>query len=324
MGKHILSAYVFDGKGSGTQFTGNSVSEQVAAKDSFAWVHLDANHPDTKQWLEQEVSYLDPFIIEALIAEETRPRMMQVDEGALLILRSVNHSENASPEDLVSLRLWFDENRVISLQRRNVGAMADIEKKVAIGKGPKNAGHFIGMLISIMFERMEPVLTSLSEETDDIEELVSESAGATLREGIVSVRKKAIMLRRYLAPQRDEIGQLRMSDLSILDDMHKRQLQECYNHAVRHVEDLDALRERAQIVKEEIASLLADRLNKNMYILSVIAAIFLPLGFLTGLLGINVGGIPGAENNIAFWLFCGMLITLVAAQILVFRKLKWF
>ncbi len=324
MNEHILLAYVFDGKGGGVQFSGDSVAEQIAAKDSFAWVHLDANLPDAKHWLEQELSYLDPFIVEALIAEETRPRMMQIGDGALLILRGVNPSKNATPEDMVSIRLWFDENRVISLRRRKIGAVADIAKKVAVGKGPKNAGHFIGMLISLMLARMEPVLADLSEETDDIEEQVSENRGTALREGIINIRKKAIMLRRYLAPQRDEIGQLRMSDLDILDDMHRRQLQECYNHAVRHVEDLDAIRERAQIVKDEIANLLSDRLNKNMYVLSVIAAIFLPLGFLTGLLGINVGGIPGAENDMAFWVFCGMLITLVVLQIWLFKKLKWF
>ena len=66
------------------------------------------------------------------------------------------------------------------------------------------------------------------------------------------------------------------------------------------------------------------RLNKNMYILSVISAIFLPLGFLTGLLGINVGGIPGAENVDAFWIFSGGLVTLVIGLLSLFKVLKWF
>ena len=64
--------------------------------------------------------------------------------------------------------------------------------------------------------------------------------------------------------------------------------------------------------------------TSNLYILSVIAAIFLPLGFLTGLLGINVGGIPGDQSPYAFAIFCGILSVLVILQILIFRKLKWF
>jgi zinc transporter len=61
-----------------------------------------------------------------------------------------------------------------------------------------------------------------------------------------------------------------------------------------------------------------------MYMLSVLAAIFLPLGFLTGLLGINVGGFPGAENPWAFLLFLLFLAGIVVVQMLWFKRKKWF
>ncbi|MAM33769.1 MAG: hypothetical protein CMH28_01700 [Micavibrio sp.] len=104
----------------------------------------------------------------------------------------------------------------------------------------------------------------------------------------------------------------------------KRSLQESYNHLVRYVEDLDTVRERAQIVKEELNTVLSDQLNKNLYILSVIAAIFLPLGFLTGLFGINIGGMPGVENDLAFWIFCGFLTAVTLIQIIIFKIMRWF
>jgi zinc transporter len=138
------------------------------------------------------------------------------------------------------------------------------------------------------------------------------------------VRKKAIMFRRYMAPQRDAISGLQMADIQWLEEGHKYHLQEAYNHVTRYVEDLDAIRERAQIVKDELANIIADKLNRNMYVLSVIAAIFLPLGFLTGLLGINVGGIPGADNTGAFFIFCGILTLIVLMQVVIFKRFKWF
>ena len=60
-----------------------------------------------------------------------------------------------------------------------------------------------------------------------------------------------------------------------------------------------------------------------MYVLSIISAIFLPLGFLTGLLGVNVGGIPGAENSFSFSIFTISLVFIVAIQLYIFRKKKW-
>ncbi len=323
MTAHVLLTYRFDGKGGGQPIAEGEVSRQIE-DDQLAWIHMDATHPATRVWLEKEISYLDSFIVGALLEDETRPRMTQIGDGVLVILRGVNLNKDADPEDMVSIRLWIDQHRIISVRRRKLKAVWDIAKKLEAGKGPADAGQFISMLASRLFERMEPVLTALDEATDNIEEKVLESADTSLREGIISVRKQAIMFRRFMAPQRDAISQLRSADFGWLQEVHKRHLQESTNRVVRYLEDLDAIRERAQIVKDELANILADRLNKNMYVLSVIAAIFLPLGFLTGLLGINVGGIPGSDNGNAFWMFCGILIAVVTTQVIMFRKFDWF
>ncbi|WP_262694623.1 zinc transporter ZntB [Kordiimonas aquimaris] len=323
MSDHILLSYAFDGAG-GAKVLDNEEASKAAADEQIAWVHLDANHPDTKVWLDSEISYLDPFIAEALLAEETSPRMTQIGDGALIILRGVNLNEDAKPEDMVSIRMWVDSHRIISVRKRKLRAVRDIEEKLRAGHGPKNAAEFVCMLTASMFNRFEPVLTTLDDATDTIEEEVLEDASTNQRERIVGVRKQAIVFRRYMAPQRDAIMQMHGSELSWLTDKSRRHLQESYSRVKRYVDDLDAIRERAQIVKDELANILADRLNKNMYVLSVIAAIFLPLGFLTGLLGINIGGIPGSENENAFLLFSGGLIVLVVAQVVIFKKLKWF
>ncbi|MFT7528788.1 MAG: zinc transporter, partial [Arenicella sp.] len=81
--------------------------------------------------------------------------------------------------------------------------------------------------------------------------------------------------------------------------------------------------ERSQIIKDDLVNALSDRLNRNLYVLSVITAIFLPLGFLTGLFGINIGGMPGVDNNMAFSIFSIGLIVVVFIQIILFKLFKW-
>lgn len=319
----ILHAHEIIGDGSARRLTGSEIAEKIRS-DDLAWVHLDATNPNARAWLEREVTYLDTIILDALLADETRPRMMEFDKGIMLILRGVNLNENAEPEDMVSIRLWIDAQRIISLRRRKLKAVTDLRQMLENGRGPKNAGEFLCKLSARMFERMEPVLTDIDERADDVEERVMEEPQVTERREIINIRKEAITLRRYIAPQRDVMVYLRSSDMDWLEQLHKRQIQESLDRLTRYIEDLDMIRERAQIIKDELANALADRLNRNMYILSVIAAIFLPLGFLTGLLGINVGGIPGAEDNNAFYIFIAMLIALVITQVTIFKKLKWF
>lgn len=318
----ILYAYSISGDGSGKALNGEDISQKIR-EDHLAWVHLDATNPATRDWLEKEVSYLDPLILDALLAEETRPRMVEYEQGALMILRGVNLNDNANPEDMVSVRAWVDRSRIITLRKRPLKAVRDIADKLDQGSGPKDAGDFVGMLSARLFERMEPVFSDLDDRLDMIEEDILDKLDTSRRKEIVELRKQAIIFRRYIAPQKDVMSYLRTSDLKWLDADHKRLIQEAHDRVTRYVEDLDTIRERAQIVKDELANGLADRMNKNMYVLSIVAAIFLPLGFLTGLLGINVGGMPGADSDIAFWVVCAMCIAFAFGLTGVFRLFKW-
>jgi zinc transporter len=318
----ILYSVAIEGDGSGTPLSAEEISDHIR-DDGLAWIHLDARHPAARHWLETEISYLDPLIVDALLADETRPRLVELETGALMILRGVNLNADAQPEDMVSIRLWIDAHRIISVQRRPLKAVRDIQDRLAAGNGPRHSGDFAALLTARLFERMEPAMTDLGTALDDVEERVLDEPALSERQDIIALRRQAIIFRRYFAPQRDVIAQLRTMEFPWLDAQVKRRLQENLDRITRYLEDLDAIRERAQIVKDELANALADRMNKNLYMLSLVAAIFLPLGFLTGLMGINVGGIPGADGDHAFWVFSGMLTAIVAAEIALFRWMRW-
>lgn len=323
MSDFILHALQFDGQGGASLLDEDKIGAALASGKT-NWVHLDANQSDTRKWLEANLNVSDELIVEALLVQESRPRILTYDEGTIIILRGVNLNENADPEDMVSIRLWVYGNNIISVRLRRLKAVLDIRERLENGQGPKSAGDFITALISRLFERMEPVLQSLDDQLDELEEQVMENPDSEDRQAITTLRKQAILFKRYIAPQRDVISALRNAELDWLEPPHKRKLMESLDRVTRYVEDLDATRERGQIIKDELANALSDRMNRNLYMLSVVAAVFLPLGFLTGLLGINVGGIPGAELPTAFLIFCGMLIVVVIFQIALFKKLKWF
>jgi len=323
MSDFILHALEFDGKGGARELIGDSLSQSLQSSAT-SWIHLDAARPETRQWLHNNLALPDELIIDALLAEETRPRVMNFEEGALVILRGVNLNENAHPEDMVSVRLWIYGNNIVSARVRRLKAVIDTRESLTQGRGPKTTGDFLTALITRLFERMEPVLRNLDDQLDVLEEQVMEKPDAQDRQAITTLRKQAILFKRYIAPQRDVIASLRNAELNWLDANHKRKLLESLDRVTRYIEDLDATRERGQIIKDELSNALSDRMNKNLYMLSVVAAIFLPLGFLTGLLGINVGGIPGTDSGNAFFVFCGILVVVVIGQIIWFKRAKWF
>jgi len=319
----ILFANDFDGKGGGNPLVGDDIQKKLRAKD-LAWVHMDATNPNTEAWLSENLDYLDPIIIDALLASETRPRVTFFERGAMVILKGMNLQENADPEDMISIRLWIDDHRIISLQRRSLMAVNDIREAMAQGEGPKSAADFLARLCQRLFERMQPTLFDITDQIDEIEEqLLDTNLSKAMRHEVNDIRRKTLIFKRYLTPQRDVMQSLRASDLSWIKSSHNRIFQENQDRLTRYLEDLDALRERAQIIKEEYVTMMSDKLNRNTYALSLIAGVFLPLGFLTGLFGINVGGMPGTENPMGFWIIVGLCVASGVGFLGLFKLLKW-
>ena len=255
--------------------------------------------------------------------EETRPRATSVGEGLLIALRGVNLTPGADPGDMVAIRLWINRQRIISTQRRRMLSVADVVERLMAGRGPENAAECLVDLVDRLVGRMSDTVDQFEDRVAELEDQVLGEGGAVMRSELAKLRRQAITLRRYLAPQREALGRLGGELAGWLDQNGQLRLREVSDRLIRHIEDLDAVRERAAVVQEEVLGRMSEQMNSRMYVLSVVAAIFLPLGFLTGLLGINVGGIPGAEYPLAFEIFIAMLVLVVILQVLVFRWRNW-
>lgn len=323
MSDTFICAYSLNGDGSGTPLDEHLVKSR-AASETPLWLHISARSSSARQWLETEASLSDETLLDALLAEDTRPRMQVREDGLLLILRGVNLNENAEPEDMVSIRIWIETDRFISVQLRNLRGVEEMRGMLESGTGPVNIGDLVTTFIEGSIVRLSPIMGDLADGTDELEDRILQMDLSGIREQIVSTRRKAIIFNRFLAPQKDIVQRLTEANLPWLGDDDILRLQEAQNDITRFVEDLQALRERSHSVQDEVTNILTERLNRNTYVFSLIAAIFLPLSFLTGLLGINVPGIPGADDPEAFIVFCGILIAVVVAQVAVFKKLRWF
>lgn len=318
----FIWACELDGAGGAQPLTIEEFERPVPSGCSH-WVHLDLRHEETAVWI-RDRSGLDDLICEALLAEEIRPRSLVIGGGMVATLRGVNLNEGEDPENMTAIRVWFDAERVITLRGQRVMAVQDIRDSLEKGEGPDSPGAFLPALVLQLIARMGPVLAALDDEVDELEDLVVSAQTFELRTRLGEVRRQAIALRRYLAPQRDVIARLQSERVPWLSDLDRARLREAADRLTRHVEDLDASRERAAVTQEELAGRLAEQMNRTMYVLSLVAAVFLPLGLLTGLLGINVGGMPGTDNNLAFAVVCILLVLLAILGVWLFRRMRFF
>lgn len=323
-GPDDIFAYVFDGKGGAKSATPLHENEglQTGGEGAFTWLHLRRTHPEARRLLSEEG--LHGFVIDALTAEETQPRCTVLGPGVILNLRGINLNPGAEPDDMISVRLWLERDRVIGVWFRPLQAVADLVSSIQRQEAPVSVGDFVARLALRLADRAEPMVANLNEQIDFLEEQMLEPGSKISRSNLSGLRRSAIVLRRYFVPQRDALTTLEIEDLSWLNDRDRHRIKEAAERVSRLGEDLDAIRDRTQIVHDQIMDHRAERMNRQMLILSVVAAVFLPLGLLTGLLGINVGGIPGTESPWAFTIVCAVLLAIGLALVWWFRKIGLF
>ncbi|MGI2000957.1 zinc transporter ZntB [Shewanella frigidimarina] len=309
--------------------TGPNVGQSLTAEqialwqpaDGLLWLHLRYREPKARKWILN--SGLQRVEMDTLLATDTRPRVLSSDKGILLALRGVNLNPNSDPEDMVAVRIYAEEHKIISTCERQLQSVIDVADAITQGKGPVDSAAFIMAICERLTQRKVEFIGKLEEQLDELEERVVTQVNKTLRTDIAELRRQTVVLRRYLAPQREAFSRMLQETSELFDDNDKVRLREIHETLIRVIEDLDAIRDRASVTQEELQSQQSEQVNQRLYFLSLISAVFLPLGFLTGLLGVNIGGIPGAESNWAFAAFCGGLFALIGLQMYLFYRLKW-
>ena len=295
---------------------------QWSKEQGVLWVHIDVSDEASRIWL-SDVSGVEEQVVDTLLAEETRPRSQATDQGLLVVLRGVNTDPGEDPEDMVSVRVWIEPDRIITTRRRRVLSVQDIRALLESGKGPNSSGEFLAALVERLADRIGDFVDSIEERLGDAESSVTTQNSATFRRSLGALRRQMASVRRFLAPQRDALDRLYRQPGTWLSDTETRYLREEADRITRYLEDLDLARERAVVLQEEFLGQLAQEQNARMYVLSVVAAVFLPLTFITGLLGMNVGGLPGLESPVGF--FSSIVVMVAAAFVLLvfFRWKKW-
>lgn len=315
------ACWILDGQGHGRPLAWQP-GHDAPCGTGLTWIHLNYADAAAQGWLLQS-GLLDAPVAESLLDEETRPRVLHHGEGLLLTLRGVNLNPGAEPEDMVSIRLWIEQDRIISTRKRQLRSVKSVQAMLTEGTGPRSSGEFLAMLLRLMTDNIGEVIEALEDQMAEVEEQIVDHHGAKARSGLADLRRQAIALRRYLAPQREALSRLATERVAWMSADDHFRIRETTDELIRHIEDLDAVRERAALAHEEFVNYASEQLNRRMFLLSVVTVIFLPLGFLTGLFGINVGGIPGAESPLGFAAFCLGVALAGAGIFLVFKRSRW-
>ncbi len=287
------------------------------------WVHLCRDREGVFEWLENGLGVPEPTA-ELLVSNETRPRAFREGNTLVATLRGINFNAGAEPEDMVSMQLWSDGTRVVTLRREPLQTPRATLAEVDRGGGPADAGALVTSLVEHMIARMSQSIVDMNDHLDELEEADFDEMGEAAYEKISTIRRNCLALKRHMSPEHEALQAISRDAPAWFEQHDRREIAETIHRLRRYLDDLDISKESAVVLQDELRARSLASSEHTTYLLTIVAAIFLPLSFVTGLLGINVGGIPGVDNPDAFWLVVGLCLAILFMQLALFWKWKWF
>lgn len=288
----------------------------AANKDStgedFLWLHFNLGHTASEKWLAAQANLPEEFF-DALREDSHSTRIELVESSLLAVVNDMHYDFSFEAAEISTLWLSLARRAVISARLRplrSIDALREAVRRGDIIRSP------LALLIHLLHEQ-EDVLVNIirrvSSRIDSAEDKLLAGRPGVTRAELGSLRRLLVRLQRLLAPEPASLFRLLQAPptwTDATDSMELRQSTEEFSVVLR---DMSTLQERIKLLQEEIAAHVNEQNNKSLFVLTIVTVLALPINLSASLLGMNVGGIPLAQDENGFWFVVTLIISFTAA-----------
>lgn len=316
MGYQSNTSFVYglelDGKGSGSDL---SLEDSLKTSKPI-WLHFGGLDPETRSFMVEKIG-LESEVIQRLLVEDTRPYVKIDDDFSLIFVRGVNLNPDSKPQDMIMLRVFIQDNLIITVRRRPLKAVRDVIDDFSEGVGANNAKELLANIIGKLIDRMWPVHDQIDDFLSEYEDFVFSNRKPHQTEGeetLHSIRLQILQLYRYLRPMCDTLSTLKQMDKSSWrKSTFAESIDNSEHRLTQLVADLEHFKSRSDLINQELSRIQSQQQNKATYFLTVIATLFLPPSLVLSILGSGSLRVP--FSNIELPAF--MSVAVVCLSILV-------
>jgi len=286
---------------------------------ALGWIVLNGLDAADTAWIETQSGFDDA--VKAIVTKSpTRSDRAHFDAAIVVTLVRMDDATGDQPR---GLSIVLEAHRVVTICFGTAAIIGDALDREAGRAAATSVSRVLSLLVAALLNQLQPELSQLSDRIDDLEDAAMKVDDALIDDQVVLAGRQILALRRYLAPMYYELSYLGLNPDELPGTAEPRYLRRAAESLERLTGALDTSHHRVQLILNQLSNRDTSRLEKSMHKLTLVATVFMPMGFLTGLLGINVAGVPGTHDPFAFWVVCGVLIAVAISAILVIRWRKW-
>lgn len=274
-------------------------ADDLVTIDKPIWLHFSLVDTRARAFLEQRAP-MPEEARQVLVEPRARVHLQVFQDSFVTVLGDLHHDFDADPDGFGVLRVYVDEHRMITCREHRLTCIDRLRLRL---QGVDESHSTFGLFEELLHELVEGfarVCGKLSGTIEDAEDEILAGRFKDQRSDLGRVRRLLARLRRHVNANRSALLAL-PKRLSVLDADQRQRLREVIELLDAVGQDLELVTERARLLQEEIAGRLGEATNRNLYLLSILTTTLLPITLITGIFGMNVGGLPFGGSNHGFW-----------------------
>jgi magnesium transporter len=293
---------------------------ELALKENrLLWLDLDDTSDEVLALL-REVFKIHPLAVEDAKEFNQRPKIEDYDDFVSI----VSYGAQNLGEPLVEVHCFYAENFLVSVHRDPVPAVGDACRTLTRLHTDRRLVALYRLLDALV-DTMFPYLAAFDDRIDEIQDEIFENPKQEQLAELFGLKRQLVDMRKAVSPQRDMTATIVAQQLPGMTPDTERYVRDLHDHLIRISDMVDSYRDLLSGSLEAYMSMVSNRLNDVMKQLTIIATVFLPLTFLTGFFGQNLGWLVNRIGSLdAFLLFgVGLNVLAVVALVIMFKKRGW-
>jgi zinc transporter len=317
----LICGYLFDEAGSALALSSAKealphLSEAQSGHGGFVWLHFNLTHANTLRWLRDNAALSHEFF-EALEGGSRSARIERDHGGLFSVINDITYDFSFDAEDVGTLWMSVTEHWVISVRKKPLKSVDRLRTAVNRGARMATPVQLLDHLLEDQADELQVILRRASERLDDVEDLVLTGRPHRFGAELSDLRRLMVRLQRLLTPEPSALSRIlgRAPAWMTSEDLqHLTRAHEEFNLVLR---DIAAMQDRIKLIQDETATRVAEENNRSLFTLTMVTVMVLPINLISGLFGMNVGGIPFANHDAGFWIMLTLVATLTGCVALV-------
>lgn len=304
-----------------------SIEESFPYRDTSTVSWININRTDVEAIKKVGVHFgIHSLVLEDIVNVGQRPKVEDYGEYLFFVLKMITLDEETHEIDVEQISLILGKNFVISFQEKPGDVFDSIRLRIRESKGrirKLGSDYLAYRLLDAIVDYYFLVLEKIGERIDALEEKLLRDPKADMHLKIYKLKRYVILLRKQIWPLREVLSNFQRTDSPLIQETTGVYLQDVYDHTIQVNDTLEAFRDAISGLHDIYLSSVSNRMNEIMKVLTIFAAIFIPLTFLAGIYGMNFENMPELHTKYGYFILLGVMAMVGIGMAMYFKNKKW-